>query len=346
MNKACFRRFAALMTVVSLLAGLLTACSSDTHRQAFAPSESEKLIIYTSHKEEVYGPIIDEFEARTGIWVEVVSGGSATLLEQIRLQSGTPEADIMFGGGVDLLGAYSDCFEAYEPEGSEYLTTDFKSTDNKWTAFSSLPIVIIYNNRLVYVNSVPDSWQDLLDERWKGKIAFADPGNSGTSYTSLVTLLTVMEPQNEVETMHAFIDNLGGKILTGSGEVTESVAAGTKLIGVTLEEAALKKQAAGADISIVYPAEGTSAVPDGCAIVKEAVHLENAQKFMDFIISDCVQQMLVELCSRRPVRGGVKISDERLHAIDEIDYDIDRATAQQAELLDEWNRYKEAGHEE
>ena len=43
----------------------------------------QKLIVYTSHKEEVYGPIIREFEERTGIWVEVRDGGSTELLEAI-----------------------------------------------------------------------------------------------------------------------------------------------------------------------------------------------------------------------------------------------------------------------
>lgn len=338
------RAIAAIMAIMILMSA--TGCVSDSHRLSYAPSESEKLVVYTSHKEEVYGPIIAEFEARTGIWVEVVTDGSAVLLNKIRDEGTLCPADIMFGGGVDLLSAYSDCFAQYEANGARNLSTSFKSEDNTWVAFSSLPIVIIYNNRLVYMNSVPTSWADLLDERWKGKIAFAEPGNSGTSYTSLQTLLQVMKDRDEIEVMHAFMDNLNGRILSGSGEVTDSVAAGTRLIGVTLEEAALKKQASGADISIIYPSEGTSAVPDGCAIVKWTQHEENAEKFMDFIISYDVQLMLVELCSRRPVRNGIRIRDERLQSINEIEYDIGHAVSEQTELLAEWDRYKEAGHED
>lgn len=37
-------------------------------------SEEKRLTVYTSHKQEVYAPIIKEFEERTGIWVEVVPG--------------------------------------------------------------------------------------------------------------------------------------------------------------------------------------------------------------------------------------------------------------------------------
>ena len=33
-------------------------------------SAEKRLTVYTSHKQEVYAPIIKEFEERTGIWVE------------------------------------------------------------------------------------------------------------------------------------------------------------------------------------------------------------------------------------------------------------------------------------
>ena len=39
-------------------------------------SAEKRLTVYTSHKQEVYAPIIKEFEERTGIWVEVVPGGT------------------------------------------------------------------------------------------------------------------------------------------------------------------------------------------------------------------------------------------------------------------------------
>lgn len=46
---------------------LLSGCAQGTDVSAFAPGEEERLVIYTSHKEEVYGPIIKEFQQRTGI---------------------------------------------------------------------------------------------------------------------------------------------------------------------------------------------------------------------------------------------------------------------------------------
>ena len=70
-------RLAALALTLGLL---LTGCAAGERASAseFAPEEGERLVVYTSHKEEVYWPIIQEFEARTGIWVEVEAGAPAS----------------------------------------------------------------------------------------------------------------------------------------------------------------------------------------------------------------------------------------------------------------------------
>lgn len=336
---------AAVLMCLLISVLLFSGCSSVSHETDFAPSQERQLVVYTSHKEEVYGPIIAEFERRTGIWVRVVTGGTTTLLDRIREEKGIDSADVMFGGGVDTLSAYTDCFEPYRCSGSDCLNTAFRSETDSWTAFSSLPIVIVYNNKLVYVNSVPTGWKDLMDERWRGKIAYADPANSGTGYTSLATLIQVFGTDSEETTMEDFARVLDGKILSASGEVLDAVASGSKLVGITLEEAALKRSAAGADISIVYPVEGTSAVPDGSALVKGAVHSENAKLFLDFIIDSDIQRMLADSCCRRPVRGDVTVDPDRFVDIDEIDYDLEWAGSSQGRILDIWNSLKEVENE-
>ena len=71
--------------ILCIAFALLTGCApaaQDT--AAYAPDESERLVLYTSHKKEVWWPIVKEFESRTGIWVEVVQGGTNELLEQLQ----------------------------------------------------------------------------------------------------------------------------------------------------------------------------------------------------------------------------------------------------------------------
>lgn len=299
--------------------------------------ERDKLVVYTSHKEEVYGPIINEFEERTGLWVQVISGGTTELLYQIENESNNVIGDVMFGGGVDSLDSYSQYFAPYTYTHENELNKMYKSKDNKWTVFSRLPIVLIYNNKLVYEAVAPQSWNDLLQERWKGKIAYADPNNSGSSYTILNTIIQVMGKDNW-NTINQFYSILDGKILEGSGDVLNEVDSGTKLVGITLEESAIKKIKAGADITIVYPLEGTSVVPDGTALILNAPHKENARLFMDFIIGKDVQKMIVEQNFRRSVRGDIaKPTTWKAEEVKLIDFDLIWAIENRNEILKRWN---------
>ena len=73
---------------------LLSSCGETIPETGYpASGEEERLVVYTSHKEEVYWPIVQEFERRTGIWVDVVAGGTNELLERIREESDSPGAD-------------------------------------------------------------------------------------------------------------------------------------------------------------------------------------------------------------------------------------------------------------
>lgn len=106
------------------------------------PDESMRLTVYTSHKEEVYQPIIEEFERRTGVWVRVVSGGTTELLERIAAESDAPAADVMFGGGVESAWAYEAYFaDCAAPRGEMLEDCDLKITDSlrfrvcRWSLF-------------------------------------------------------------------------------------------------------------------------------------------------------------------------------------------------------------------
>ncbi len=321
--------------IALLFALLLSGCGDAGDVSAFAPDEADRLVIYTSHKEEVYGPIIKEFQQRTGIWVEVVTGGSNELLERIAMEAEAPACDLMFGGGVESLAAYEDCFEPCEPQDSERLRDVGLSKDKLWTPFSSLPLVLVYNTRLVSEDEVR-GWSDLLDPKWKGRIAFTDPTVSGSSYTAALTLFSCIEG-DDWEILARLVANLDGGALSDSGDVVESVRSGSRYIGVTLEETALKWRSP--EVGIVYPEEGTSAVPDGCALIKGAEHPENARAFLDFILSRDVQELLVSDLSRRSVRTDVHAPEDLPSEAELgiIDYDVHWAGSIKEEFIRRWS---------
>ena len=326
-----------------LLAALfLSACQKTERTTEYTPDESMRLTIYTSHKEEVYMPIVREFEERTGIWVDVVTGGTNELLERIESQQDNVEADVMFGGGVESLKAYEHCFSPYVVGSSDSIREPHQAEDAVWTPFSALPVVLIYNTKLVSPDKIT-GWSSLSDPIFRGRIAFADPAISGSSFTALAT--QILAGKSMDKTLATLAENLQGKTLSSSGDVLNAVVDGSCLVGITLEETALKYIAAGADLAMVYPEEGTSCVPDASTIVKGAPHSENAKRFLDFTVSYEVQQMLSESSYRRPVRGDIPAGESLLPLQDIVlvDYDIDWACKNRDVILSDWLFYlKEA----
>ena len=106
----------------------------------------------------------------------------------------------------------------------------------------------------------------------------------------------------------------------------------SKDVKIAINLNAAKRIAEGEDLGMVYPREGTSAVPDGTAILKNAPHEKNAQLFLDFTVSEDVQQLLVDKCCRRSVRTDIAQSEQ----IEEVPYDLTWSSEHQKEILEKW----------
>lgn len=316
----------------------LSGCGSQGAVPDYGPAESEKLVLCTSHKQEVWWPIVREFESRTGIWVEVIEGGTLELLEQ--LEAGTLQADVVFGGGVESLESYSSIFTPYISRYSADILPQYQCAEGIWTPFSTLPVVLIYNPKLLPPGTL-SCWQDLLAPELQGKIAFADPSASASSFTALATFIQALGQEDADRWLQAFATGLDGKQLSSSGEVLSAVTSGDCLVGITIEETALRYIGAGEPLGMVYPAEGTSCVPDGSAILAKALHPENAQAFVDFTASQDVQSLIQQQFFRRSVRRDlVQATDlPDVSTLPQVTYDTQWANEHRDKLLMSWQFY-------
>ena len=73
------KRIIAILSASILLGG----CAYNAVNEEPSMPEDKKLVIYTSHKANIYEPIIKEFEERSGIWVKVVTGATNEILSKV-----------------------------------------------------------------------------------------------------------------------------------------------------------------------------------------------------------------------------------------------------------------------
>jgi len=346
------KRILSALLAVTMIAGVFAGCSSSNGTASAAQSKAEAsqaapqepnskhVTVYSPHPADPLNAGVKEFQEKTGITVDVVAAGTGELLKRIEAESGSPLCDVFWGGGADSLAAYGKYFDKFTPTDINSIDKTYVSTDGLWTGESPLPMVLMYNKKLVGENDVPKGWGDLIDAKFKGKIAYADPAKSGSSYTILCTMLTAFGKDDGKgwDFIKKFVSNLDGKILGSSGDVYKKVSDGEYSVGLTLEKEAIKYVQAGADVGIVYPSEGTSAVPDGIAIVKGCKNKENAETFMNFVLSKECQTMMANDFARRGVRldtdppKGVPVMKD----IKLVDYDFAWASSQKTQIMEKW----------
>lgn len=270
--------------------------------------EEDKLVVVSPHPTEFIIPLIQEFENETGISVEVYSCGTSDAIDKITTDS---DIDIMWGGSLLAVGPYMNHFYTYETSNKSRFMDAFKNESNEVTCFSDVPSVIMVNTDIIGDIGV-EGYEDLLDPRLKGRIAFADPGKSSSSFEHLVNMLYAMgngDPDKGWDYVKKFVAQLDGNILDSSSLVYQGVANGKYAVGLTFEEAAVTMIKSDKHVSIVYMREGVVSTPDGIYISKNSKRCDMAEKFADFMTSRKAQQFMASDLGRRSVRKDVEASE-------------------------------------
>ena len=291
--------------VVRTLCAVLVAAGFAGVSQA--QTASKKLVVYCPHPLVFIEPIVKKFEAVTGIQTEVVAAGTGELLKRVEAEAANPLTDVMWGGTLSVLEPSKKFFETYQSPEAASFVDEAKDPDGKITGFTLVPSVLMVNTKLIG-NIKVEGYQDLLNPALKGKIAFADPSKSSSSFEHVVNMLYAMgkgDPEKGWAFVQELAKNLDGKLLTGSSAVYKGVADGEYTVGLTFEEGAATYVKSKAPVKIVYMNEGVISKADGTAIVKGAKNLENAKKFVDFVSSKETQTMIAAQLNRRSVRKDV-----------------------------------------
>jgi iron(III) transport system substrate-binding protein len=305
------KKLMSLMLILLFPSLLLVGCGGGNVKATTEKSGTEKtdkLVIYCPHPLTFINPLVSEFEKQSGIKVEVVAAGSGELLKRVESEKANPLGDIFWGGSLGTMKPKANLFENYTSANEDKIQQAFKNTEGSLTRFTDIPSVIMVNTNLIGDMKM-EGYQDLLNPKLKGKIAFSDPSKSSSSYEHLINMLYAMgkgDPEKGWDYVKALCANLDGKLLSGSSAVYKGVADGEYAVGCTFEEGGAKYVADGAPVKLVYMKEGVISKPDGVYVIKNAKNMTNAKKFIDFITSKDAQTIIVQQLHRRSVRDDVE----------------------------------------
>jgi len=329
------------LTATGILIFIMSASLLSSSQLAIAQAPLEKeVVVYSSNPTDVLEIASTMFTKKYGVAVMLVKGGTGELMKRIEAEAASPLGDVFWSGAIATLRAYKKYFEPYvSPETAAY-PTKYKDPEGIITITVIHVMVIMYNKDLVKEEEKPKGWKDLTDPKWEGKIAYADPAKSGSAYAQLITVLQILGKGDAAwKTVEEMTINC--KVLASSGAVYKGVADGEYHLGITMEYAAYKYVAEGKKVGIIYPAEGTSADPEGGVVIKGGKNPRAARLFIDFVASKELREELLRKTYRRPVRPDVDVPSiapglPSLRDLKLIEYDEVWAEKERSAILDKF----------
>jgi iron(III) transport system substrate-binding protein len=299
----------------------------------------KKLVVYTSNESTLNDLVFGAFKKETGIEVEPVAAGSGVVMRRLQAEKARPLGDVVWGVSRSLLQTNKALFEPYASRNKEATPAEYRDPNDLWIGNNLHLLVVLQNTKLVPADQGPKSWADLLDPKWKGKIAFTDPANSGSAYATTTMLVDLWGGGDAGwKKVGALFKNL--KVLNRSSLVFQGVGNGEYPLGISLEYAGPLWASGGAPVKVVYPSDGTTFSMEGVGIVKAGPNPDSAKTFVDYINRKDVREMILKKTFRRPTRADVDLTKlpgnmPPMSAIKLTKYDEEGWTAKRAKTLEQ-----------
>lgn len=268
------------------------------------PALSGKVVVYMPSPSGLNTKYVEDFEAKTGLKVELFEGTTGEILARLEAEKDNPVADVVvlasWADGLSMKA--SDKLMSYKPENFDKLYDGWMDNDNMIFGTSASALGVIYNTTLV--KELSADWSELSDAKYKDMIAMPDPEKSG-SCKDFLSGYIFANGEESWTTWEGLAKN--GMTIPGANKAAlEAVTTGEKAILVAgVDYNAYSSIDKGEPLAVYYPKSGTVINPRPAMILKTSANVDNAKAFVDYLLSDSAQA-LVAKAYLLPGRSDIK----------------------------------------
>ena len=304
MNTTLNRRlFWPVMTALVLLAApghaqtlaeLALYEGSDRMARLIAGARKEgSLQFYTTIPAEYLRPITDEFEKKYGVKVDIWRARSEAVLQRVltEAKAGRWTVDVVESISPPMEALYREKLtqEVRSPE-HKNLIDGVLPTHREWAPTLIFIFVQAYNTTRVKKEELPKSYADLLDPKWKGRLAI-----EASDHEWFYSVARDMGEERGLKFFRDLMATNGLSVRVGHPLLTTLVASGEVPLALTVYQYSpeqLKKKGAPIDWFAIEPAV---AISDGMAVMKKAPHPHAALLFYDYLLSEEGNRQIAKL---------------------------------------------------
>jgi len=270
--------------------------------------------LYSFRQPQLIQPILDRFQAETGVTVNVVYAEKG-LLERLKAEGENSPADVVLTADV---GNLNDMVEAGVLQGvrstvlEANIPAQYRDPDGRWFGLTMRARVVYASKQRVQPNEIA-RYEDLADPRFKGRVC----SRSG-KHVYMVSLIASMiaetgEPQTE-RWLQGVRDNLARKPQGNDRAQAKAIAEGEcdVALGNTYYYGAMQdnpeERGWAEAITLVFPNQadrGTHVNVSGGAVTKAAKHRADAVRLLEYLSGDEAQSLYAEQNFEYPVKPGI-----------------------------------------
>jgi len=308
-----------------------------------------KILAYSPWKDEIMHNFGALFEKETGIKLESINISTGEIYARLKVEKAKPQADIWHSVRAELLDKAKEegLIAPYKPANAKSLLPEYAYVNEPtFTGTTMYPLGIGYNvNTLKKLGlDPPQTYEDLLNPKWKDKIVMPHPAASGTGYAFLVTLIQLYREKGEMGIQSKKGWEYLAKLNNNMSQYTRSGSAPAKLVAtgeyplcITFYDRVFQLNLEGYPIAFSTPSP-TFAEASCSAIVANAPNMDGAKKFMEFILSQKAQELAVTLGNYsvrpdvNPPKGAIPLKELKI-----FPDDYKWGSKYKKELLNEFN---------
>lgn len=302
-----------------------------------------------------YGEILAAFSEKYDIEInnDVSTGASQDLINAVKNREGQDDSLDYLDTGMSFADSADNegLLAQYEPEAAGEIPADMKSENNTW--YNHLGGNMAIGCDAAAIDSCPESFADLKNPEYAGKIALTgDPTTSETAFMAVYAAAlanggSLDDVQPGID-FFAELSEAGNLVAVTGNEGTMETGETPILINwdYLMAPMAENLSGAGVDLQIIAPEEGTVSSYYAASLNADAPHPATARLFMEFLMSDEGQNLLLEGYVR-PVRlqemvDAGTVNQEALDRLPESilqeapQPDLEQRATQQAVVVEQW----------
>ena len=250
-----------------------------------------EVLVYTALEDDELPGYLEKFKAaHPEIVVKIIRDSTGVITAKLLAEKENPQADLVWSVSATSLIVLekSGLVQPYAPQGLEQVDPKMRDSANPpaWVgtkAYMDAFVLNTYEQKAANLPA-PNSYQDLLDPRYKNQIAMPNPASSGTGYLAVAGILQLMGEEAGWKYLDALDKNMAQ--YTHSGSKPAKMAAGGEVaLGISLCYRASIQTQKGDPVAIFYPKEGSGWDVEANALIKKNKINPEAKVFLDWAIS-------------------------------------------------------------